>query len=146
MWCMVRSITFYGRDSSINSACNHHHSARLLTILHQPQPQITSHRNRLRKPLQRQMLPACRRLYPQTELHCTLRVWRNSIYTKSWEGDSWISSTGYHQHPIARPSTTTSGTPWSKRSTVEDARHLKILNSSRKISNRFGAAAANSKC
>ena len=64
----------------------------------------------------------------QTELHHTLRVWRNSIYTKSWEGDSWISSAGHHHHPIARPSTTTYGTPWSKRSTVDDARHLKEKN------------------
>ena len=77
--------------------------------------------------LHRQM-PACTTSSTyQTKLHHTLRVWRKSIYTKSWEGDSWISSAGHHHHPIDRPSTTTYETPWSKRSTVDDARHLKIL-------------------
>ena len=82
----------------------------------------------------------------QTELHHTLQVWRNSIYAKSWEGDLWISSAGHHHFPIARHTTTTSGTPRSKRSAVDDTRNSKIMNSPRKMSNRFGAAAAKSKC
>ena len=41
-------VTFYGRDSLINSACNHYHSALLSTILHQPQPQTAGHRNILK--------------------------------------------------------------------------------------------------
>ena len=47
----------------------------------------------------------------QTELYRKLQVWRNSIYAKNLEGDLWISSAGHHHPPIARPSTTTSGTP-----------------------------------
>ena len=50
---MFRWITFYWRDSLINSVCNHHHTARLSTILHQRQPQIiASHWNILQKALE----------------------------------------------------------------------------------------------
>ena len=47
---MFRSITFYGRDSLINSACHHHHSARLSTILYQPTNRV-NHRNIQQKTL-----------------------------------------------------------------------------------------------
>ena len=47
---MFSSITFYGRDSLINSACHHHHSACLSTIPHQP-TNCVSHQNILQKTL-----------------------------------------------------------------------------------------------
>ena len=150
-WCIFGLITFYGRDSLINSACHHHHSARLSTILHQPS-NCKNHRNIIQKTLaapdasMQTALPKQWLLLPTDDAsshtsivaqqHLHKELGRRFVDKFSW----------HHHHPIARPyfyyfwnAVKQEVYSWRRA----PSKNLEVL---KKRSNRFSAAAVKSKC